>query len=316
MKIAVLDAATLGDDLSLSPLEKVGECDIYSSTPPEKVAERLCHAEVTVINKVKLSAANLCDAKKLKLICIAATGYDNVDVAYWAQNGIDVCNVGGYSSHSVAQVTASIVLALSTNLVEYDRFVKSGEYTKSGIHNRLTPVYHELFGKIWGVVGYGNIGKEVGAVAKALGCRLVVCKREPIDGVECVDIDTLCKISDIITVHTPLNENTHHLINQERLSMMKPDVILVNAARGAVTDEAAVAKALKEGRIGAFGSDVYSVEPMQSDHPFYEVIDHPCLLLTPHMAWGAYEARVRCLDEIVLNIKDFYAGGRRNRVDK
>ncbi len=315
MKITVLDAATLGDDLSLEPLKAVGECEIFLSTPPEKVAERICDSEVVVINKVKLCGTNLADAKKLRLICIAATGYDNIDVAYCASHSIAVCNVVGYSSHSVAQVTASMVLALSVNLPSYDRFVKSGEYTESGIQNRLTPVYHELFGATWGVVGYGNIGKEVGNIAKALGCRLVVCKREPIDGVECVDIDTLCRISDIITVHTPLNDSTRHLINEKRLAMMKKNVILVNAARGAVTDEAAVAKALKEEKIGAFGSDVYSVEPMAKDHPFYDIIEHPNLLLTPHMAWGAYEARVRCLDEIVLNIKDYYAGGTKGRVD-
>lgn len=315
MKISVLDAATLGDDLSLLPLEKVGECEIFTATSPDEVEERIVHSEVVVINKVKLNSSNLANAKDLKLICIAATGFDNVDVKYCAEKGIAVCNVVGYSSHSVAQVTAATVLALSVNLSVYDKFVKSGDYTASGIHNRLTPVYHELFGKTWGVVGYGNIGKEVGNIAKALGCRLVVCKREKIDGVECVDIDTLCKISDIITVHTPLNDGTRHIINENRLNMMKNDVILVNAARGAVVDEKAVAQALKDGKIGAFGTDVYSVEPMVADHPLYDVIDHPNLILTPHMAWGAYEARVRCLDEIVSNIRDFYAGGTRNRVD-
>ena len=315
MKISVLDAATLGDDLSLSPLEAVGECEIFHATSPSEIEERIALSEVVVINKVKLNSENLKNAKRLKLICIAATGYDNVDVAYCAKNSIAVCNVVGYSSHSVAQVTASTVLALSVNLPVYNEFVKSGEYTRSGIHNRLTPVYHELFGKTWGIVGYGNIGKEVGDIAKALGCRVVVNKRVPIDGVECVDIDTLCKISDVITVHTPLNEQTRHLINDDRLDMMKNDVILVNAARGAVVDEAAVAKALKEGKIGAFGTDVYSVEPMAADHPLYDVIDNPNLILTPHMAWGAYEARVRCLDEICENIKTFYSGGVRNRVD-
>jgi len=212
MKIAVLDAATLGDDLSLSPLEEVGECDIYSSTPPEKVAERLVDAEVTVINKVKLSGTNLCGAKKLRLICIAATGYDNVDVAYCAQNGIAVCNVVGYSSHSVAQVTASTVLALSTNLVEYDRFVKSGEYTKSGIQNRLEPAYHELTGKKWGLIGCGGIGSKVASVAEALGCEVCVYKRTPHPTYKNMDIDTLIKECDIISVHTPLNEGTKNLV--------------------------------------------------------------------------------------------------------
>ncbi|MBQ6998602.1 MAG: hydroxyacid dehydrogenase [Clostridia bacterium] len=315
MKIVVLDAQTLGADLSLKPLEELGECTIYKSSAPDEVANRIADCEVVVLNKIKLNATNLYAAKNLKLICVAATGYDNIDVAYCKENGIAVCNVVGYSSHSVAQVTVATVLSLFTHIREYNGFVTSGEYTQSGVANKLSPVYHEIFGKTWGIIGFGNIGREVGNVAKALGCNLIVCKRTPEDGYRCVDIDTLCKESDIITVHTPLNESTKHLINKERLSVMKKDVVIVNEARGAVTDEAAVAEAVKTGEIGAFGSDVYSVEPFDAVHPFNEIKDLPNVCLTPHMAWGAYEARVRCLNEIVLNIKDFYSGGIKGRVD-
>ncbi|MBE7030652.1 MAG: hydroxyacid dehydrogenase [Ruminococcaceae bacterium] len=315
MKITVLDALTLGDDLSLQPLQELGECTIYPSTAPDEVENRLADTEVAVLNKVKLHEANLKHAANLKLICVAATGYDNIDISYCRAHGIAVCNVEGYSSHSVAQLTVAAVLSLSTHLNEYRQFVTSGDYTKGGVANRLTPVYHELYGKTWGVVGFGGIGKEVGKIAEAFGCNLLVCKRTPVEGYRCVDIDTLCAQSDIITLHTPLNDSTRNLIDAWRLSLMKRDAILFNAARGAVTDEHAVSEAVQNGTIGGFGSDVYTVEPFDATHPFDAIKHLPNVLLTPHMAWGAYEARVRCLGEIVLNIKDFYAGGRKGRVD-
>ncbi len=315
MKIAVLDADTLGADLSLAPLEQIGECRVYGSTAPEAVAERIADCDVVIINKIKLNESNLCNAEKLRLICVAATGYDNIDISYCRNAGIAVCNVEGYSSHSVAQVTVSMVLSLANRLNEYNTFVKDGSYSESGTANKLTPVYHELYGKTWGILGFGNIGKEVGNIARALGCRLIVCKRKPLEGYRCVDIDTLCAEADIITIHTPLNDCTRNLINESRLSMMKKDVILVNAARGAVTDEAAVADAVEKGRIGAFGTDVYSVEPFDKEHPFYRIRNLPNVLLTPHMAWGAYEARNRCINEIILNIKDFFGGGTKGRID-
>ena len=314
MKIAVLDTKTLGDDLSLAPLEELGKCSFYPSTDETQIEERISGCDVVIVNKIKLNRNNLKNSG-VKLICVAATGYDNIDIEYCRENGIAVCNVEGYSSHSVALVTVSTVLSLSTHLRQYSDFVRSGAYTESGIANKLTPVYHELYGKTWGVVGFGNIGKEVGSVAKALGCRLVVCKTTPLDGFECVDIDTLCKCADIITVHTPLNDSTRNLINRERIGLMKKDAILVNAARGAVTDEYAIAEAIKGNEIGAFGCDVYSVEPFGVGHPFNEIKDYPNVLLTPHMAWGAYEARFRCLNEIVMNIKDFFNGGTKGRVD-
>ncbi len=313
MKITVLDAKTLGEDLSLEPLKETGECKIYTETEPSMVPERIKDTDVVVINKIKLNESNLKFAKNLKLICLAATGYDNVDTAYCRENGIAVCNVVGYSSHSVAQLTATLVLALSTNLTTYTDFVNKGKYTESGVANRLTPVYHELFGKTWGIIGYGNIGKEVGGIAKALGCNVIYTKKTPDEN--SVDIDTLCKEADIITIHTPLNAETKHLINVKRINLMKNDVIIVNVARGAITDEEAVANAIKNNRVGGFATDVYSVEPFPDNHPFNDILSLPNVLLTPHMAWGAYESRKRCLDEIVKNIKAFYAGEIRCRVE-
>ncbi len=315
MKITVLDAATLGEDISLDCLREFGDCDIYNSTDASLVKERIAETEVVILNKVKLNETNLCDAKDLRLICVCATGYDNIDVEYCRKRGIALCNVEGYSSHSVAQTTVGMVLSLWSHLAEYNNFVTSGEYSKSGVANRLTPVYHEIWGRTWGIVGYGNIGKEVGDIARALGCRVIVCKRTPLKDIECVDIDTLCRESDIITVHTPLNEGTRHLINEDRLNMMQSHAVLVNTARGLVADEGAVARAVAEGKIGAFGTDVYSVEPLSEGSPLYNIKDLPNVMLTPHMAWGAQESRKRCINEVCENIRDFACGGRKGRVD-
>ncbi len=313
MKIVILDADTLGKDIDLSIFDALGETVIYNMTAPKEVAERIKGADAVIINKVKLNEENL-ENSGIKLICIAATGYDNVDTAYCKEAGIAVTNVVGYSSNSVAQVTASMVLSLATHIPEYNRAVESGSYTKSGVQNCLTPVYHELAGKVWGIVGYGNIGKNVGKIAEALGCRVVVCKRAPVDTAECVDIDTLCKISDIISVHTPLSEQTRELINRERIELMKETAIVVNVARGAVVDETALCNAVKNKKIGGIGVDVYSVEPMEETSPYAEVMHMDNVCLTPHMAWGAYEARVRCLNEIKLNIEAFLRGEKRCRV--
>ena len=310
MKITVLDSATLGDDLDLSPLSAVGETEIYKNTAPSEVAARIAESDAVVINKIKLGESNLANAKKLKLICIAATGYDNIDVAYCKEKGIAVCNVVGYSTHSVAQITVATVLSLACHLPEHCETVKSGRYTASGVANSLTPVYHELAGKTWGIIGCGNIGRQVAKVAEAFGCRIIASRRS--GG---ATVEEVCRESDIITIHTPLNDSTRGLISREMIALMKKDVIIANAARGAVTDERAIADAVKEGRIGAFGSDVFSVEPFGEDHPFYEIKDLPNVCLTPHMAWGAYEARVRCLSEIVENIKSFQKGDTRSRVD-
>lgn len=313
MNITFLDAKTLGEDIVLDKIKALGECNVNDSTPCEKIAERIENADVVIVNKLKLNKSNLENAKKLKLICVTATGFDNIDVAYCREKGIGVCNVTGYSSHSVAQVTAAMVLYLSTHLGEYTDYVRNGAYTKNGIANKLSPIFHELYGKNWGIIGYGNIGREVGAVATALGCTVLPYRKTKTD--ETVDFETLLKSSDIITVHTPLNEGTRGLIGEKELDLMKKDVILVNTARGAVTDEEAVARAVEAGRIGAFGTDVYAPEPFGENHPMNRIKALPNVCLTPHMAWGAFEARSRCIAEIAENIKCFANGEIRNRVD-
>ena len=315
MNIAILDAATLGDDLDLSVFDSVGSKTVYKVTAPEEVSVRIKDADVVVINKVKLNEGNLSGADKLKLICIAATGFDNVDLEYARKKGIAVCNVKGYSTDSVAQLSVSLAMSLACHLNEYDAYCKSGKYTESGVQNCLTPVIYELSGKTWGIYGYGNIGKKVGEIAKAIGCNVIVCKRTPEEGVECVSLSEMFKRADVITVHTPLNEGTLHSVNEDVLAGAKRSLILVNTARGAVFDEEAVVKAVEEGKIGALATDVYSVEPMTADSPYNRLKDFKNVIFTPHNAWGAYESRVRLIGEIIKNINAFFGGEIRNRVD-
>ncbi len=314
MKISILDAATLGDDLELSCFSKFGETVVYAVTEPNEVAKRISDSDVVVINKIKLNRENLPFAKKLKLICVAATGYDNIDIDYCREAGIQVSNVVGYSTDSVAQTTVATVLELATHIGEFSQFVKIGDYTRSGKANRVIPVYHELSGKVWGIVGLGNIGKKVANIARAFGCEVIACKRTPEEGYECVGINELCRRSDIITVHTPLSDSTCGLVGENELSLMKNDVILYNASRGAVLDENAVAKAVLDGKIGAFGTDVYSVEPFGEAHPMYKLLNLSNVCMTPHMAWGSYEARNRCVSEMLKNIEAFQNGIKRNAV--
>lgn len=314
MKIVFLDAATLGSDLSTDSFLRFGEVVTYSGTAPDEVEERITDADVLILNKVKINAQNLPSDHHIKLICITATGFDNVDLEVCQSEGIAVCNVVGYSTQSVAQVTVSMALSLMTHLAEYNRYVQDGSYTKSGVPNRLIPIYHEIAGKTWGIVGYGNIGRQVSKVAEALGCRVLVHKRVPVSNAECVDFDTICQKSDILTLHTPLSEATYHLLDAEHIKMMKKGAIVVNVARGAVADEASLAEAIQSGHLGGLGVDVYSAEPMAEDHPFQSIKEFPNVCLTPHMAWGAYETRVRLLEEVLENIVSFVSGEKRNRL--
>ncbi len=313
MKISVLDAKTLGDDLSLAPLAELGELAVYGTSSKEELFERIKDTEIAVLNKVKITEELLAAAPCLKLVTVCATGYDNIDIDACRRRGVGVCNVAGYSTDSVAQVTLSCALSLYTHLSEYRKKVASGEYTKGGVQNILTPVYHEIAGKTWGIFGYGNIGKKVADIARAMGARVIYCKNTPDEN--SVSLNTLLKESDIISLHSPLTDKTRGIINAEAIEKMKDGAILINAARGAVTEEGAVRDAVVSGKIGGYACDVYSVEPLSEDNPIYELKDRENVILTPHMAWGSYEARVRVIAETAKNIESFTSGGRRSRVD-
>ncbi len=312
--IAILDGATLGEDMDLSIFEQFGNVSIYPITQSNEVRGRIENCDVVIINKIKMNKDVLEGNNRIKLICVAATGYDNVDIEYCKSKGIAVCNVAGYSVNSVSQVTLAMILSASVNLPQYRESVANGTYSRGNVQNILTPVYHELAGKTWGIIGYGAIGKKVGDAASALGCNVIANKRTPVDTVPCLSLEEVLKQSDIITVHTPLTPETKGLIGEKEIAMMKDGVFIVNAARGAVFCEDAVAKAVISGKIGFFGCDVYSVEPMPQEHPFYSIRNLENVCLTPHMAWGAFESRQRCLSEIAKNIDAFINGEKRNRI--
>lgn len=315
MNICVLDRASMGEDTPFEPIFKFGNVTFYNSTQPSEVRERVKDSEVIITNKVKITEEVISNAKNLKLICVFATGYDNIDISAAKAHNVAVCNVPGYSTDSVALLTVATALSLYSHLNEYRDYVSCGNYSASGVANRLVPVFHELKGKTWGIIGLGNIGRAVAKVAEAFGMKVLVNKRTPVSDYKCVDIETICKESDIISLHCPLNNETKNLINSDRLALMKNSAILVNEARGAIVDEEAVALAVETKRIGGFGCDVYSTEPFGKEHPYTRIMNFDNVILTPHAAWGAYEARARCVNVIASNIQSFIDKKTQNRVD-
>lgn len=315
MKIVVLDKTNMGEDIDFSPLSVFGELKVYENSTPEEIADRLKDADVAVVNKLPMRE-NTLNGTTVRLICEFATGYDNIDTVFCESAGIAVANVVNYSTDSVAQITAATVLSLYSKLLLFDNAVRTGKYSSGKSANMLTPRFREISGKTWGIVGYGNIGRAVGRVAEALGCRVIAYKRHKSesDNADIITLDELCRKSDIITLHIPLNDDSRSMIGNREISLMKKDVVIVNEARGGVWDESAIATALLEGRIGALGADVYTTEPMPTAHPFSALSGFENVVLTPHIAWAGYEARVRCLDETVKNIEAFISGERRNRI--
>lgn len=313
MKIAILDKATLGKDIDLSPIRALGETYEYPNTSEAEMTDHIKDAEVIIVNKIKCNEQTLGNSENLKLICVAATGYDNVDLEYCKSRKIGLCNVPGYSTDSVAQVSVAMAMYLATHISEYRSVVASSQYTESGLANCLEPVFHEMSAMKWGVVGGGGIGTKVAEIAKAIGCDVVVCRRKQEGAFPLADIDTICRECDIISLHIPLNAETRGIINRERIASMKQGAIVVNTARGAVCDEAALAEAARMGKI-MLGCDVYSVEPFGADHPFNEIMNLDNVCLTPHMAWGAYESRMRCVRIMGENIDCFFNGTPQNRI--
>lgn len=314
MKIVILDSDTLGKDLDLAPFKDLGDTDIYEMTLPEEIPERIKEADVIIMNKVRLTGEILSTAENLKIVCIAATGFDNIDTEYCKNHNIAVCNVRGYSTKSVALVTIAMAMSLYIHLPTYNSYAKSEKYIGTKMPTCVYPPFGEAEGRVWGIVGLGNIGRETAKMAEALGFDVIGYSRSPKDGFEMTDIDTLCRKADIISLHLPLNAESENIINAERIAMMKKNAVIINVARGKVIDENAVSEAILNEKIGGFGCDVYSVEPPPVDHPYNKIKNLENVCLTPHMAWGAVDARERCRDEIIMNINAFFDGKERNRV--
>jgi lactate dehydrogenase-like 2-hydroxyacid dehydrogenase len=317
MKIVFMESDTLGTDVDLTPFNSLGEVIKYPASNPEENAERIKDADVVIVNKIPMKAKTLDQAEHLKLICITATGTNIVDFNYTNSRNITVANVKGYSTNSVVQHTFALFFYLYEKLSYYDQFVKSGEYIRSDVFSHFEVKFHELYGKTWGIIGLGEIGKGVAQVAKLFGCRILYYStsgKNSNPDYERVEFDTLLKESDVISIHAPLNDATRNLIGEEELRKMKKSAVLLNLGRGPIVQEQALAKALKEEWIGGAGLDVLSAEPMSKDNPLIEIQDSTKLIITPHIAWATVEARQRVAEEVYKNIVAFQNGEQRNVV--
>ncbi len=317
MKIAVLDAKTLGSDVDLSGLNQFGEVEIYETTPPEKVIDRVKDKDIIITNKVVIDKNVIDNAPNLKLIAVAATGVNNVDIQYAKEKGIQVRNVAGYSTESVVQHTFAMLFYLLEHLRYYDKYVKSGEYSKSDIFTHLGKPFWEIHGKKWGIIGLGTIGRRIAEVAESFGAKVSYYSTSGIDRKEKYprkSLEQLLSESDIVSIHAPLNEKTKGLIGYDQLKLMKKNAILLNLGRGGIVVEEDLAKALDENLIGGAGLDVLEKEPIDENNPLLKIKNKEKLLITPHIAWTSIEARQRLVNEIVENIKAFLEGIDRNRV--
>lgn len=305
MKIVLLDASTLGDDISLEPIKKLGECVVYENIDNGDIEKALSDADVCVTNKKLLGEHNLKNCSALKLICLTATGYNNVDVEYCRQRGIKVRNVPGYCKESVCQHTFTLLLSLIESISYYDNFVKDGSYTKSGIANHLAVPFDEICAKTWGIIGMGGIGREVAKVAEAFGAHVIfspVSGKSRKEAFEEVEMEELFRRSDIISIHSPLNEKTENLVNMEKLKLMKKEAVIINVGRGAIVNSHDLVEAVDTGIIKGAGIDVYPTEPPAIDDPFMNIKHPERFVLTPHIAWASLRARQRCIDIVGENI--------------
>lgn len=318
MKIVILERNSVGLDVEVECLKKLGEVSVYANTTVEDVEEKIKDAEIIVANKAPLNAATLKNASNVKLICEFATGYDNIDIHYCRDRGIKVANVVNYSTDAVAQHTFALCLYLLEKLNHYDNYVKSGAYAAQDRFSNFDIPYTELAGKTWGIIGMGNIGKKVAEIAKAFGCKVIFYSasgNSTCMEYERVDFDTLLAESDFLSLHCPLSERTRHLIDLAALKKMKETAILINVARGAVVSDEDLYTALTEGYIAGAGLDVTGTEPMKRSNPLSKIQDSSKLIITPHMAWASIEARTRCVVETEKNIQAFLRGEERNIVN-
>ncbi len=307
MKIVFLDAKTIGDDIDLSGYKELGEVVTYDFSTTEEARERTKDADVIVLNKVEINEASIGEASHLKLVCVTATGTNNLDKEYLAKRNIPWRNVAGYSTETVAQHTFALLFYLMEKLRYYDDYVKSERYVGDISFTHFDHVFHELSGKTWGIIGLGAIGRRVADIAKLFGCHVIYYSTSGKNNqkeYERVSFDELLRTSDVVSVHAPLTPETNGLMNAEAFGKMKPEAIFLNLGRGPIIVEQDLADALKNGQLAAAGLDVLCKEPMAADNPLKEIKDSERLLITPHIAWASIEARTRLMQIILGYIKE------------
>ena len=308
MKIVILEADSLGQDMVFTPFEALGEVVIYPTTTADEMEEKTKDADVIVANKVPICESTIGKAQNLKLVCLTATGTNNLDKEYLEKRKIAWRNVAGYSTETVAQHTFALLFYLYENLAYYDAYVKEEKYVNDKMFTHFAKTFHQLAGKTWGIIGLGAIGKRVAEIATVFGCKVQYFStsgRNHDSQYTEVDLQTLLKTSDIISIHAPLTDDTLHLIGEKELAQMKESAVLINVGRGPIIVEEDLATALEQGTIAAAGIDVLDVEPMRKDNPLRRIKDSTKLLITPHIAWASVEARVRLMDIIYGQIQEF-----------
>jgi glycerate dehydrogenase len=315
MRAVFLDYDTVSNgDLDTAGLRSVVDGLHLFDLDETKMAQQMQGADVVLINKLALNRELLHGAESLKLVALAATGTNNVDLAAARERGIGVCNVRAYCTASVVQQVWGLILGLTQHMAEYSRLSRDGSWVRDEAATVLSHPIRELNGRVFGVIGWGELGKAAARIAETFGMRVVIANRRgaaPAPGR--LDLEQLLRVADIVSCHCPLTDATRGMLGARELALMKPDAVLINTARGALIDSAALAAALRAGRLGGAGLDVLPEEPPIHGDPLLDA-DIPNLLLTPHVAWSAREARQRCLDEMSENIRDFRRGGRRGRV--
>ncbi len=306
MKIVFLDAKSIGEDIDLSGFDQLGEVIKYDFTAEEEVPERVKDADVIIINKVNINEKTIGSAKKVNMVCVTATGTNNLDKAYLESRGIIWHNVAGYSTESVTQHTFAMLFYLLEKLRYYDDYVKNERYVNDTIFTHFSNRFHELNGKTWGIAGLGNIGRRVAGIAKAFGCRVIYYStsgKNHNPDYEEVDFAALLEESDILSVHAPLDENTKGMMNAEAFRKMKRTAIFLNLGRGPIVVEKDLADALEQGEIAAAGLDVLCVEPMSAENPLRSIKDSEKLLITPHIGWASVEARTNLMNIILEQVR-------------
>ncbi len=318
MNIVILERDSLGSDIDVSCYEKFGNVTIYGNTVERQVAQRVKDAEIIMGNKAPMNEQTLRDAAHVKLICLFATGYDCVDLAYCKSRGIRVANVVDYCTDAVCQHTFAMLFYLLEHLRHYDEYVKSGAYGEQERFSNFDLPFTELQGKTWGIIGMGHIGRKVASVAQAFGCRILFYSasgNSTCTEYERVDLDTLLSAADFLSLHCPLSDRTRGLIDKDALVKMKRTAILLNVARGPVIDNGDLYWALQNGEIAAAGLDVLEKEPITSDNLLGRIQDSNKLLITPHLAWATIEARTRIVEEVYRNVEAYLQGTERNIVN-
>lgn len=318
-KIVILQAGSVGKDIDLSRFNALGDVVMYDNTTQHQIRERIQDAHIVVTNKNVMNEEVLDGFNQLELICLLATGTNNVDLNYCKEHDIKVANVKGYSTDTVVQHTFALLLHLIEKNAFYDHYVKSQEYASCDQFTYFNNVFHDISSMTWGIVGLGNIGRKVASVASSMGAKVQYYStsgNNSTNDYQQVDFETLLRSSDIISIHAPLNDKTHYLFNEEALRKMKETAYFINVGRGGIVEEEALVKVLNEGHLAGVGLDVFEHEPLPDNDPLYQIQDMNKVIFTPHVAWGSYESRERCVNEVYKNILAYLKDEERNIVNQ